>query len=310
MRSLERGKVSRAGRYARHVAAWWLPALLAGWMSVAPGQAATFTTTEGLSMEYPDGWSIDSNTDNTSGKAYDKVIETTAMMRTQNIQPERFATNVTVVVSRERMIASPANLIISKTRLPGLLAKEGMKISGLAGEMIDVAGRKGQSLTWEATANGMSFRQWQVQTSGNKKAYTFTFSAGASDFAAEEPVFRKILASIRVPGEPDTDSSGLTGVLWQPEVVAGIAGGLVGSAAAALWAVRRAGKKKTTPAGIENWQVNPTPPLPATASSPADPADETPITFSCVCGQKIKMLRSLSGKTGKCPKCQAIFQIP
>ena len=187
-----------------------------------------------------------------------------------------------------------------------------------AGRIIDVAGRKGFSVSYNGSGRGLAFRQWQVQTSGNKKAYTFTFSAGASEFARQEPAFRKILASIRVPGEPDADAFDLSGLTSQPEVLAGVLGGLVGGSVAGIWLVRRAARKKkalaeaTAQAGLSLTDV-PLAPPPLDTATPrplADRSDEPFVTFSCPCGEKIKVPRSLSGKKGKCPTCRTILQIP
>lgn len=206
---------------------------------MASVRAGEYSSPEGYSFTYPDGWTaaskhdVDMNSASLPKEFKNWVAKTNVDLNQLSvvlvhIGHEQFAENLNVVVVPQEL---PMNEN-SVTELTGVLEQQyrtmGIAPKQLQGRLQEVGKNKAIVFTYEAQLPGIGFpvMQKQVYFSGGGKSYIVTCSASTRTFANTLPTFDAILASFNVP-TPSTLSPEMKNIIIMA-VVGGIIGGLIG----------------------------------------------------------------------------------
>ncbi|MBM3890021.1 MAG: hypothetical protein FJ388_12970, partial [Verrucomicrobia bacterium] len=204
---------------------------------VAQDATIEFKSKQGFSFEYPAHWMV-ATKEQTRGVG--QVLKTVAPNIKQadmsriavlvyNPTLRQFAENLNVVVTRG---AIPIN---QKTREEYAAAvtdgyrKAGGKLSEVKTSIVQVAGRDAMTIRFLASLPrvGTPVRHWQVSVPGKRQTYIVTCSAQDGDWPRLEPVFERMINSLRI--EPDTGPS-WDGLLGYPKgvIVGAVLGVVIG----------------------------------------------------------------------------------
>lgn len=170
-------------------------------------RAGEYASERGFSLTYPDDWKVTSKEHlekvGRLAKPYLEKAEVSSSGPVVIISKpgnQRFAENLNVVVSSAtfEVTEQAVKEFVRETR--SAYAKAGIKVSNVSSQIAEYAGRKAISLKQDSLFPNATeaVRQWQLIIPGKKHLYTVTCSAPVSDFAVVEPVFAKMLQSVKV----------------------------------------------------------------------------------------------------------------
>lgn len=281
--------------------------------------AARYNSADGYSFDYPDSWTVVADR-----KPIDSRTHYSCKLAESKVFGSNFAANMNIVIAtREGVLpVLPDNLQRVERITRGSLQRDGMTISSFQSEIVKVAGFDAFSCKWAGRVTGMEtpLSQWQLTLRTNDGSFCITFTSAQDDYPANAEIFKQIVASLTI-----SPSGGMPG--W---LVGALAGGGVGAMAGlVLWLVVRA-RKKTVPVAVAEPDLveaqaaeaespivmEPAPTVAQVAQAPdvAEPvlaqALEEYSHITCACGLRFRVPKRNSGKTGRCPKCQAPFVVP
>ena len=200
-------------------------------------RGAEYTSPQGFSLEYPDSWKVASKellkaAEHEAQPLLEKVgavdfDQVAVIVLSPTI--DKFVENVNVVVASG---APPVDEQAKREYVQGLTEQYsgmGLRPSNVKSELIEVGDRRAISVRLDAVFPGQDepIRQWQVLVPAGRRLYVVTCSALASDFAQYEPVFSKIVHSLRSKGGLAEFWHNLPTIL-RYAIIGGLIGGVIG----------------------------------------------------------------------------------
>jgi hypothetical protein len=205
-------------------------------LGACAAQGAEFTSPQGFSLSYPDGWAAMSK-DQTS-EARKKIqshfkevreadlVQVAVMIGEENAKGFAANANVTVGQGRdpylEKTEAELRQFIAEQYGKVGLAPYDIQVEKIKVGDMDVVSSR----FSLKMPAVNEPIRQWQVTVPGPRRTYILTCTSLEADQAKYQPVFAAIVSSFRVTPDPwwqDLLDSGA----FRYGVIGGLVGGVV-----------------------------------------------------------------------------------
>lgn len=218
--------------------------MLALLLAVLLQDSTEYRTRHGCTFRIPAGWTVvDARTREEALKALREAMPGIRGFDFNKIDvlaigADGASVNVNTVAGEMPMTEDSRRRMLEE--IPKALSGQGLKVEKLQARL-ETLGEGTSALVFEYETDVMGrYRQVQAHVPGGGRTAILTCSAPPEVFAAAEPAFRSILASVRVPARRSADSGGIGSVALRGGIIGGIVGG--------LFALLRVFRRKEKPA--------------------------------------------------------------